>query len=258
MRRRVELPSSRNEVATKRAGGEGKPFAVVAKTVKGWGSPTMQGGAWHGKPAEGDAMKRALGELDERRVELTSALVSSDQFTIQPPSEMPERETRTASGERGVDLNGDGLPDVTTTRPETTISSGTSQGAITITQPVYTGGRVTSQIAASEADVLAGREALRQVEAAVLLATVQAYVDVRRDQERLRISQENVAVLQRQLEESTARFEVGEITRTDVAQSEARLAAARASLASSQAFLAISRALPSGWSCGSGSNRRRG
>jgi transketolase len=54
----------------------------------------MHGGGWHGKPAEGDALKRAASELDERRVELTSSLVSTDAFMIQPPAEMPEREAK--------------------------------------------------------------------------------------------------------------------------------------------------------------------
>lgn len=80
----------------KRSSAEGgKPFAIVAKTVKGWGSPSIQGGGWHGKPPEGDGLKKAMAELDERRIELTSALVSSDQFTIQPPTEMPERTPKT-------------------------------------------------------------------------------------------------------------------------------------------------------------------
>src|SRR5438046_10694266 len=57
-----------------------KPMAVVAKTVKGWGSPIMQGGGWHGKPATGDALKKALTELDEKRVALTSSLGSNDAF----------------------------------------------------------------------------------------------------------------------------------------------------------------------------------
>lgn len=63
------------------------PLAVVAKTVKGWGSPSIQGGGWHGKPPTGDALRKALAELDERRIELTSALSGSDQFTIDPPTE---------------------------------------------------------------------------------------------------------------------------------------------------------------------------
>lgn len=63
------------------------PMAIVAKTVKGWGTPSLQGGGWHGKPAFGEALDRALAELDERRLELTSALSSSDGFEIQPPEQ---------------------------------------------------------------------------------------------------------------------------------------------------------------------------
>lgn len=70
----------------------GSPMALVAKTVKGWGSPVMQGGGWHGKPATGDALKKALGELDEKRVQLTSSLASSDAFEIQPPPQAAPKE----------------------------------------------------------------------------------------------------------------------------------------------------------------------
>jgi outer membrane protein len=118
----------------------------------------------------------------------------------------------------------------------------TSSATLSINQPIYTGGRVSAGISAAQADVLAGRENLRRVESNVLGSVIQAYVDVRRDQESLRISQENVTVLSRQLEETKARFEVGELTRTDTAQAEARLAQAQASLSSAQAQLAISRA----------------
>ena len=113
---------------------------------------------------------------------------------------------------------------------------------LSLSQPVWTGGRVGAAVSAAEADILAGRENLRRVESQVLSSVIQAYSNVRRDQQSLEIRQENVKVLQRQLEESKARFEVGEITRTDVAQSEARLAASQALLRSAQAQLAISRA----------------
>ncbi|TVQ32750.1 MAG: transketolase [Phycisphaeraceae bacterium] len=68
------------------------PMAVVARTVKGWGAPTVQAGNWHGKPAHGESLTRAKEELDQRRVELTSSLVQSDQFVIRPPTEAPARE----------------------------------------------------------------------------------------------------------------------------------------------------------------------
>jgi len=67
------------------ADADAKPIAVVANTVKGWGAPSLQGGGWHGKPAEKDQLETALAELAEKRAELTSALTSSDAFTIQPP-----------------------------------------------------------------------------------------------------------------------------------------------------------------------------
>ena len=109
-------------------------------------------------------------------------------------------------------------------------------------QNLYTGGRASNAVREVEGNILAGREQLRSLENDIMQAVVQAYVDVRRDQEVLRVRQENVDVLRRQLEETQARFEVGEITRTDVAQSEARLAQARAFLSTAQATLATNRA----------------
>ena len=75
------------------AGGAGaKPMAVIARTVKGWGSTGMHGGGWHGKPASGDALKKALTELDEKRVQLTSSLTNADAFEIQPPPQAAPKE----------------------------------------------------------------------------------------------------------------------------------------------------------------------
>jgi outer membrane protein len=116
------------------------------------------------------------------------------------------------------------------------------RATLTFSQPIWTGGRVAASVSAAHADILAGRENLRRVESQVLAAAIQAYVDVRRDQQSVRIREENVNVLSRQLQESQARFDVGEVTRTDVAQSQARLAQARALLQSTQAQLATSRA----------------
>ena len=71
------------------------PMAIVAKTVKGWGSSLMQGAGWHGKPATGDILIKAKQELDLRRAELASSLVTTDSFTIEPPPEAPERDWST-------------------------------------------------------------------------------------------------------------------------------------------------------------------
>jgi outer membrane protein len=113
---------------------------------------------------------------------------------------------------------------------------------VSLSQTLYSGGRIGHSVSAAEANVLAGRENLRAVEQQVLASVIQAYVGVQRDMQILQIRQDNLAVLRRQLDESNARFEVGEITRTDVAQSESRLASSEADLANAQAQLSVSRA----------------
>jgi len=118
-----------------------------------------------------------------------------------------------------------------------------SMGALTVTQPLYTGGQVANQLNAAEAAVLAGRENLRQVEETVLQNVVSAYVGVRRDQESLAIAQDDVNVLHGELAETRARYQVGEITRTDVAETEAQVAQAEAQLSSAQSQLAVDRSL---------------
>jgi outer membrane protein len=115
---------------------------------------------------------------------------------------------------------------------------GSASASISVSQPLYTGGRVTNRMDAAKADIMAGRQSLRQTEITVIQQVIGAYLDVRRDQEQLEISRDNAGVLARQLEETRARFEVGQLTRTDVAQAEARLAQAKAQLATAQATLA--------------------
>ena len=117
-------------------------------------------------------------------------------------------------------------------------------GGVTLSasQPIYTGGRNAAEVSATLSGILAGREGLRGVEAGVLQAVVQAYEDVRRDQQILAIRQNNVDLLRQQLDETKTRMDVGQLTRTDVAQAEAQLAAAQALLSSAQAQLQFSRA----------------
>lgn len=111
-----------------------------------------------------------------------------------------------------------------------------------VQQPIFRGGRTLYGTRQAEAQILAGREQLRQTEQSVLLAAVSAYMDVLRDEAVLDLNQNQVEVLKRQLEASQDRFRVGEITRTDVAQSEARLSFAVSNVASAQAQLTASRA----------------
>ncbi|HEY4032072.1 MAG TPA: TolC family outer membrane protein [Caulobacteraceae bacterium] len=120
-----------------------------------------------------------------------------------------------------------------------TTNSGTAY--ITAQQPLYTGGRTTSAVNAAEADILSGRETLRGTEANVLQQVVQAYADVLRDQEGVTIREANLRELQAILDETSARQKVGDLTRTDLAQTQGYVFQARVDLASAKAQLEVSR-----------------
>lgn len=115
-------------------------------------------------------------------------------------------------------------------------------GQIAFSQNIFNGGRTLYGARRAEATVLAGRENLRNVEQQTLLNAVTAYMDVVRDIAVVDLREKNVEVLRRQLEASQDRFQVGEITRTDVAQSEARLSGAQTNLIQAEATQIASRA----------------
>ncbi|MDI7774790.1 TolC family outer membrane protein [Asticcacaulis sp. EMRT-3] len=109
-------------------------------------------------------------------------------------------------------------------------------------QALFASGGLTASLAASKATVLSGQQSLRSTESSVLLDVISVYTAVRRDQEALKISQDDYDILKQQLDQTQAQFDVGQLTRTDVAQSQARLAASAASLAQAQAQLDTDRA----------------
>lgn len=112
---------------------------------------------------------------------------------------------------------------------------------ITATQTVFAGGRILAQRRQADATVRAGRARLHSTEQSIFLDTISSYMNVVRDEATLGLNQQNVDLLKKQLEAARARFQVGEITRTDVAQAEARLSAGQASLTSAEAALKASR-----------------
>jgi len=129
---------------------------------------------------------------------------------------------------------GTGRFDTTTTRP--------SSVSVNISQPIFTGFRTFAQVDQAENNVMAERANLVAVEQQVLLDAAVAYLNVVRDRAVVELNRNNEDVLGRQLEATQDRFRVGEITRTDVAQSEARLSGARADTASAVASLESSSA----------------
>lgn len=101
-------------------------------------------------------------------------------------------------------------------------------GGVTVSQPIYSGGRTTASTHKAVNAVMAERARLIATEQQVFSDVVSAYVGVIEDEQLLQLNINNEKVLQEQLRATSERFHVGEITRTDVAQAEAALASARA------------------------------
>jgi outer membrane protein len=107
----------------------------------------------------------------------------------------------------------------------------------TISAPVYAGGGIKNAIRAAENRVESGFASLRGTESAIFSAVVGAYMDVIRDEAIVELNRAQVGVLSVNLEATRDRFEIGDLTRTDVAQSEARLALQTSQLESARANL---------------------
>lgn len=186
--------------------------------------------AFASAPAAADTLRDALVSAYETNPNLTAA-----------------REGQKATNE-GVPLaKANGRPDVSiqSTYFENIMQDGGSsvtqaRGVSangTISAPVYAGGGIRNAVRAAENRVEAGFASLRGTESAIFSAVVAAYMDVIRDESIVELNRAQVGVLSVNLEATRDRFEIGDLTRTDVAQSEARLALATSSLESARANL---------------------
>ena len=111
----------------------------------------------------------------------------------------------------------------------------------TITQTLFNGQQTANRTRAAEGQVSGAREALRALESTVLLSAATIYMDYLRDSAIVEVQKSNVRVLEQTLKQTRDRFNVGEVTRTDVAQSEAQLAAGRTQLLTAEANLTTTR-----------------
>lgn len=181
-------------------------------------------------PAAADTLRDALVSAYETNPNLTAA-----------------REGQKATNE-GVPLaKANGRPDVTAqpTYFENIMQDGGSSVTQargfsvngTISAPIYAGGGVKNAIRAAENRVESGFANLRGTESAIFSAVVGAYMDVIRDESIVELNRAQVGVLSVNLEATRDRFEIGDLTRTDVAQSEARLALATSNLETARANL---------------------
>ncbi len=117
----------------------------------------------------------------------------------------------------------------------------TTYGA-TGTQTLFNGFQTGNRTRQAESQVFAARETLRNTEQTVLLSAVTAYMNLLRDAAVLELQRSNVNVLEATLRQTRDRFSVGEVTRTDVAQAESRLAAGRSQLLTAESNYTTSRA----------------
>jgi outer membrane protein len=121
-------------------------------------------------------------------------------------------------------------------------SMGTRGFGATATETLYDGLQTANRTREAESQVMGARETLRVTEQQVLLDASTSYMNLLRDQAILDLNRRNVEVLTEQLKQTRDRFNVGEVTRTDVAQAESRLAAGRSALLGAQSNYVTSQA----------------
>jgi outer membrane protein len=112
----------------------------------------------------------------------------------------------------------------------------------TVSQTVFNGFQTANRTRAAEGQVSGAREGLRVLEQSVLLSAATIYMDYLRDAAIVEVQRSNVRVLEQTLKQTRDRFNVGEVTRTDVAQSEAQLAAGRTQLLTAESNLVTTKA----------------
>ena len=119
----------------------------------------------------------------------------------------------------------------------------TGQFGISLTQPIFDGFQTRNNVQAAESGVRAANEALRNQELDILFNAASAYMDVIRDRQIAALRAQNLQFLEEQVRSSRSRFEVGEGTRTDVAQAEANRQAALAQLSAARASVSSQAAI---------------
>ena len=193
-----------------------------------------------GARAETFSLNQALGVTYDTNPQLAAqraSLRATDEGVAQANAGW--RPSLTAQGEYGeqhYEFSGNGIPSGSTAQTHPL------QGQVTLTEPIFRGGRTWAEIGRAKALVRAGRAQLTGTEQTVLLNAVSAYMDMVQNQAIVDLRKHNVDVLEKQLHATQIQFNAGALTRTDVAQSQARLAGAQSDLTVAQGQLQVSRA----------------
>ena len=127
-------------------------------------------------------------------------------------------------------------------RSHTSGTNAPRSAGLTVSQTLFNGQQTANRTRAAESQVSGAREALRALEQTVLFNAATIYMDFLRDSANVEVQRSNVRVLEQTLKQTKDRFNVGEVTRTDVAQSEAQLAAGKTQLLTAESTLTTTRA----------------
>jgi outer membrane protein len=220
--------------------------------AKGWGRGLAAGAAactayvLFLAPVRADTLEGALVQAYQNNPSLNAQRASvraTDEGVPQALAGYRPRVTATGSvGSQYWDTTtrsttGPFIPSTNNTSPYTHLSGQMTPygGGVTVTQTLYNGFQTANRTRQAESQVQSARETLRLTEQTVLLNAVTAYMNLLRDTAILDLQRRNVEVLQEQLRQTRDRFNVGEVTRTDVAQSESRLASGRSQVLSAEA-----------------------
>lgn len=191
-------------------------------------------------PALAETLEEALVSAHANNPNLEEARLavraSREERTQAIANYLPSIGISGSAGMQSIESDSNGFFGPTTTQDDLQPSTATAQ----VTQQLFTGFRRSGQSRLADANIAGAQEGLRAREQDVLLAAVDAYIGVLRDQEIVRLREEHVTGLSRLLAGTRRRLDVGEVSRTDVAQAQTRLAGARANLARSRADLETS------------------
>ncbi|MXP10824.1 TolC family outer membrane protein [Pseudoblastomonas halimionae] len=196
----------------------------------GFATILLIGTALAATPAHADTLREALAKAYSNNPTLLAA--RADQRATDENVAIQRAETR-PSASASVDYSEFLIPQ----SDSPFAPSRSVQGSVQLGVPIYTGGATRNAIRAAETRVDAGQADLRGTESELFTQVVAAYMDVIQNEAITSLSLNNVDVLQVNLEATSDRFEIGDLTRTDVAQSQSRLALARGDLRSAQSNL---------------------
>ena len=214
--------------------GRGRGRRAARRGVAPWAFAACLAAALTAPPAQADTLREALVSAYQTNPQLEAAraqLRATDEgVPIQRAAGLP---SLSASAQHTEFLKQSSSSFIS---PDRTLSANLDLGV-----PIYSGGAVRYGVRAAENRVEAGRADLRATESAIFSQVVAAYMDVIQNEALVGLTGNNVEVLSVNLEATSDRFQIGDLTRTDVAQSEARLALARSDLRTAQANLVSAR-----------------